>query len=31
MNKGDLIDAIAKDANITKSQAGDALGSLLIM
>ncbi len=29
MNKGDLIDAIAKDANISKAQAGDALESFI--
>ena len=29
MNKGDLIDQIAKDADISKSQATDALGSVL--
>jgi DNA-binding protein HU-beta len=27
MNKGELIDQIAKDAGITKAQAGDALNS----
>jgi DNA-binding protein HU-beta len=29
MNKGDLIDKIAKDAKITKGQAGDALDAVL--
>ena len=29
MNKGDLIDKIAKDAKITKAQAGDALDAFL--
>ena len=29
MNKGELIDKIAKDAKLTKSQAGDALDSVL--
>lgn len=29
MNKGDLIDKIAKDAELTKAQAGDALEAVL--
>lgn len=29
MNKGELIDKIAKDAKVTKGQAGDALDSLI--
>ena len=29
MNKGELIDAIAADAGISKSQAGDALESVM--
>lgn len=29
MNKGELIDKIAKDAKLTKGQAGDALDSVL--
>lgn len=29
MNKGELIDKIAKDAKLTKGQAGDALDSIL--
>jgi len=29
MNKGELIDKIAKDAKVTKGQAGDALDSFL--
>ena len=29
MNKGELIDKIAKDAKITKGQAGDALDSFI--
>ncbi len=29
MNKGELIEKIAKDAKITKSQAGDSLDSFL--
>jgi DNA-binding protein HU-beta len=29
MNKGELIDKIAKDAKITKSQAGDALDAFI--
>ena len=29
MNKGDLIDKIAGDANITKAAAGDALNSFM--
>lgn len=29
MNKGELIDKIAKDAKITKSQAGDSLDSFI--
>ncbi|HXK60318.1 MAG TPA: HU family DNA-binding protein [Acidobacteriota bacterium] len=29
MNKGELVDAIAKDAKITKAQAQDALDSFL--
>ncbi len=29
MNKGELIDKIAKDAKLSKSQAGDALDSVL--
>ena len=29
MNKGELIEKIAKDAKITKSQAGDALDSFI--
>ena len=29
MNKGELIEKIAKDAKVTKSQAGDALDSFL--
>jgi DNA-binding protein HU-beta len=29
MNKGDLIDKIAKDAGVTKAQAGDALEAVL--
>ncbi len=29
MNKGELIEKIAKDAKLTKSQAGDALDSFL--
>ncbi|HRG88660.1 MAG TPA: HU family DNA-binding protein [Chitinophagales bacterium] len=29
MNKGELIDKIAKDAKITKGQAGDALDSFM--
>lgn len=29
MNKGDLIDKIAKDAGITKAAAGDALNSFM--
>lgn len=29
MNKGELIDKIAKDAKVTKGQAGDALDSFI--
>jgi DNA-binding protein HU-beta len=29
MNKGELIDKIAKDAKLTKGQAGDALDSVI--
>ena len=29
MNKGELIDKIAKDAKVTKGQAGDALDSFM--
>ena len=29
MNKGELIDKIAKDAKVTKSQAGDSLDSFI--
>lgn len=29
MNKGDLINKIAQDANLTKAQAGDALNSFI--
>ncbi|MCB0693614.1 MAG: HU family DNA-binding protein [Lewinellaceae bacterium] len=29
MNKGDLINKIAADANITKAQAADALGAVI--
>lgn len=29
MNKGELIDKIAKDAKLTKAQAGDALESVI--
>ena len=29
MNKGDLINKIAEDANLTKSQAADAVNSIL--
>ena len=29
MNKGELIEKIAKDAKVTKSQAGDALDSFI--
>lgn len=29
MNKGDLIDSIAKSAKVTKTQAGDALDAFL--
>ena len=29
MNKGELIDKIAKDAKVTKSQAGDTLDSFI--
>lgn len=29
MNKGDLIEKIAKDAKLTKAQAGDALDSFI--
>jgi DNA-binding protein HU-beta len=29
MNKGELIDKIAKDAKVTKGQASDALGAVL--
>jgi DNA-binding protein HU-beta len=29
MNKGELIDKIAKDAKVTKGQAGDALDAVL--
>ena len=29
MNKGELIDKIAKDAKVTKNQAGDALDSFI--
>ncbi|HMR44599.1 MAG TPA: HU family DNA-binding protein [Saprospiraceae bacterium] len=29
MNKGDLINKIAEDANLTKAQAGDALNAVI--